>query len=112
MFGAPVGWVPVHRFMKTEAKPVKHWQIVSLFHLGFIATALCQRSNSRFLYEAFCPAVFLLLPVAFGLVHGLSYLAPNVSMSDHFSLDPGDCSRVELKVSARLSDIEAANDAS
>ena len=99
--------------METETKPVNHGQIVPLFHLRFISTAFfCQRSNSCFLYEAFCPAVFLLLPVAFGLVHGLSYLAPNMSVSDHLSLNPGDCSRVELKVSARLSDVEAANNAS
>ena len=86
--------------------------MVLLFHLRFMSAALCQRSNSCFLYETFCPAVFLFLPVAFSLVHGLGYLAPNVGMSDHFSLDPGNCSGVKLKVSARLGYVEAANNAS
>ena len=62
--------------------------------------------------EAFCPSVFLFLPVAFSLIHGLGYFAPDVGVSDHFSLDSGDCSWVKLKVSARLGDVEAANNAS
>ena len=86
--------------------------MVLLFHLRFRSAALCQRLNSCFLYKAFCPAVFLFLPGSFSLVHGLGYLAPDVGMSDHFSLDSSDCSWVKLKVSARLGDVEAANNAS
>ena len=109
----PCRWVPVHCFVKTETEPVNHGQTVRLFLLRFVLTTLFgRRSDSCFLDEAFRPAVFLFLPIAFCLVHGLSYLPSNVGMGDHFSLDPGDCSRVELKVSARLSDIEAANNAS
>ena len=109
----PCWWVPVHRFVETETEPVNHGQTVRLFLLRLILTTLFgQGSDSRFLNEVFCPSVFLSLPITFCLVHGLSYLSSDVGVGDHFTLDSGDRSRVELKVSARLDNIKAADDAS